>query len=105
MVSAKAATLILRGVIATGESPMTSMAERSEKQQPARDLHQITSAPSTTQGTPEMPAIMAMMKERETNAAKSRRKGAVVRSRVDDELAYPPSKRLKKNQTAPAKGT
>ncbi|KAK0649587.1 hypothetical protein B0T16DRAFT_456988 [Cercophora newfieldiana] len=100
MISAKAATWILRGIITTGESPNV-LDESPDQQQSAKvkdsNPKPATPSPSSAQAAPDMPAIVAMMKEREKAAAKAwREKRAGIRPRTEDEQAYP-SKKSKMN--------
>jgi hypothetical protein len=95
MISAKAATWLLRGIITTGESP-DILAENAKKPERVYDPKPATPAPSNGQPAAEMPAILALMKEREKAAAKAwKEKRAGIRPRAEEDQAFHPNKKSK----------
>jgi hypothetical protein len=95
MICAKAATLLLKGIITTGESP-DILAENATKPERVYESKPATPAPASGQPAAEMPAILAMMKEREKAAAKAwREKRAGIRPRTEDEQTFQPNKKSK----------
>ena len=90
LISAKAATLILRGVMATGENPWLQPTEgqRSTKDDSPKDL-----TPSSCDRPSDSPTVI--YKPKAKTAAKSRHVGTEAQSISDHQVSLPPSKKPK----------